>query len=175
MLRKGQGSGGGVSARGGDTMAAQRTSAARKSGIMPHAASSTSSGGGSAVSGSAVTGGPASGGVSTPSPTFALSIVSALARFFCEPRPRRYGRARRRAQTHAFIEPNAIKLARWATRGQRRRGGDERRDSQRRPHEGKPIPNSKPDGSMPTPTLPLLQPLGLCKRDRASRASPLAA
>ena len=72
----------------------------------------------------------------------------------------------RRAQADAFIEPNTIKLARRATRRQRRRDGDERRDSQRRPHEGKPIPNSKPDGSMPTPPLPLLQPSGLCNGTR---------
>jgi hypothetical protein len=31
---------------------------------------------------------------------------------------------------------------------------------------GKPIPNSKPDGSMPTPPLPLLQPSGLCNGTR---------
>ena len=49
-----------------------------------HAASSTSSGGGSAVSGSDVAGGPSSGDVSISSPRFAVSIVSPSARFFCE-------------------------------------------------------------------------------------------
>src|SRR5258708_21286846 len=38
-------------------------------------------------------------------------------------------------------------MALWTPRGEQRRGGDERRDDQRRPHEGKPIPNSKRDGS----------------------------
>ena len=68
----------------------------------------------------------------------------------------------RRAQAHALIEADAIKLALRTRRGERRRGGDERRDDQCRPHEGKPSPNSKRDGSMPTLMLRLLQPLGCC-------------
>src|SRR6202040_3064554 len=81
-----------------------------------------------------------------------------------------------RAKAHALIEADAIKLALRTTRGERRRGGDERRDDQRRPHEGKPIPNSKRDGSMPTLMLPLLQPLGCCNgtAPRGLRRSPLS-
>ena len=82
----------------------------------------------------------------------------------------------RRAQAHAFSEANAIKLALRTTPGERRRNGDERRHGQRRSHEGKPIPNSKRDGSMPTLMLRLLQPLGCCSgtAPRGLRRSPLS-
>jgi hypothetical protein len=82
----------------------------------------------------------------------------------------------RRAQAHAFSKANAIKLALRTTRGERRGGGDERRDDQRRPHEGKPIPNSKRDGSMPTLMQRLLQRLGCCSgaAPHGPRRSPLS-
>jgi impB/mucB/samB family len=75
----------------------------------------------------------------------------------------------RRTLAHAFSEANAVKLALRTRSGERGRSGDERRDGQRRPHVGNPIPNAKRDRPMPTLTSGLLQ------RDRVSRASRLVA
>ena len=87
-----QGSGGGVSSRGGDTAAAQRASAARKSGIhQPCRLRPLHRGGGSAASGSDVAGGSSSGDVSISSPRVCGVDYFPSARFFCELHAPRYG------------------------------------------------------------------------------------